>query len=235
MKVETTCYYCSKIFYMKSYLVKIPTKHGRFCSATCRSKFAAQIANKDRIKKVIKNCAFCGKEIHLQPYRIINVENNFCSKSCGMKYGLKIKWKDGKKTVNVHCAYCGEIKTISEWDKQQKEKRGQEQFFCDRVCFGKWKSANWNGENNPSWKGGWTPHGTGWGIIRDVVRKEQDYKCKDCKITEDKLGKQLDIHHIIPARLFKRKADASFRTNLVGLCHKCHMKREKDIQKNRLV
>jgi 5-methylcytosine-specific restriction endonuclease McrA len=63
-------------------------------------------------------------------------------------------------------------------------------------------------------------------MIRDVVRKEQNYKCFDCGISEIKLKRELDIHHIIPARLFKRKSDASHRPNLIGLCHPCHMKRE---------
>lgn len=223
-KVKLACTYCDKPFELPEHKVKRPTKTGgRFCSAHCRAKFI----NQDRITKTEVNCAQCGKPISLQPYRLLNVENNFCSRSCTTKYQLSKRWADAKEMIAVSCAFCGKEKQILKWDAEQKSKRGQEQFFCDRQCFGGWKSANWAGENNPSWKGGWTPHGTGWNRIRQVVRQEQDYKCLDCGIAEGKLGRELDVHHIIPARFFKRKADASIRSNLVGCCHKCHMKRER--------
>ncbi len=225
-RIDVKCTYCEEIFQMKPYLAKIPTKHGRFCSATCRSKFAARIVNERTFTSIIIKCAFCGKDVLIQPYRLINVENNFCSKSCSVKFQLRERWKDAKETITVFCNYCGKEKVMLKWDLEQKQRRGQDKFYCNRSCFGKWKAANWNGENNPSWQGGWTPHGKGWDIIRGVVRKEQDYKCFDCKVSEYKLGRELDIHHIIPARLFKRKSDASHRPNLMGLCHSCHMKRE---------
>lgn len=223
--VKLNCTLCGQPFELPESATKIPTKYGRFCSAKCRSKFAAEIANRDRIKRVEVNCAYCGKTLSLQPYRIL--DKNFCSNSCRGKYGLALKWPNGAEMTTITCAYCGKEKIIPRWEINERAKRGQEKFFCNRQCFGYWKSANWAGENNPSWKGGWTPHGTGWEKIRQIVRYEQDYKCLDCGITEDKLGKELDVHHTIPARFFKRKADASIRSNLVALCHSCHMKRER--------
>lgn len=157
-RIEIPCTYCGKLFGLKPYLAKIPTKHGRFCSAECRSKFSGKIVKEKLTTKIDTNCAQCGKVITVQPYRLLNTENNFCSRSCSTKYQLAKRWASGAMMAIVTCAFCGKEKTVPQWEVNERAKRGQEQFFCNRQCFGSWKSANWSKENNPSWKGGWTKH-----------------------------------------------------------------------------
>ena len=222
--IEINCTNCGKCFKVKPHIFREPTKLGRFCSSSCRSTFSAKTNPATQKNRVITNCSFCGKELMLQPNRIL--EKNFCDNSCAGKYGLSLRWPTGAKTVTVTCAFCGIDKTIPAWEYDMRSKRGQSQFFCNRSCFGGWKSANWNAEHNPAWKGGWNNHGSGWNMMRNLVRIEQNYACDDCGISEVELGRAIDVHHIVPARLFKRKADSNFRENLVGLCHACHMERE---------
>lgn len=224
-RVKTNCIECGKEIYIKKYLINKPTKTGgRFCSPSCRSKYNSRYVAQCQPNRVKTSCAYCGKELLLEPYRIL--EKNFCSNSCRGKYGLKIKWPHGITTQTVTCSFCNKSIEIPKWEYRLRLERGQIQFFCDRVCFSGWKSANWNGKRNPSWKGGWTPHGTGWDAVCEIVRHEQNYTCEDCGVTEKELGRALDVHHKIPARLFANRKEASNRENLVGLCHPCHMRRE---------
>lgn len=223
-KVRITCTECGKDFMVKSYLVKKPTKYGRFCSMNCRSKFFSRINPMCQRKRVTTYCSYCNAILKLEPYRIL--ERNFCSNSCRGKFGLQLRWKNGAGIKSIVCSFCGKEKTIPEEEYNARQKRKQEHYFCDRKCFSGWKAAKWVGEKNPSWKGGWTPHGNGWKAACEIVRFEQNYKCAVCGVSEDSIGKNLDVHHIKPARLFKTKREAAIRGNLVGLCHKCHMAQE---------
>jgi hypothetical protein len=223
-RVKMVCAECGKDIMVKKYLAEKPTKHGRFCSPTCRSKYYSRINPACQKNRIVTHCALCNKMLELEPHRIL--ERNFCSNSCRGKYGLQLRWPDGAGRKTITCSFCGKVNEVPKEEFASHKKRKQRRFFCDRKCFAGWKAANWIGENNPSWKGGWTPHGKGWVAACEIVRYEQDYKCADCGITEDEIGKHLDIHHLRPARLFNTKREAATRSNLIGLCHKCHMARE---------
>lgn len=218
------CTECGILFEMKPYLAHKETKYGRFCSMKCRSKFIVRLNPASQKRQIKVQCANCEKRFEIQPYR--KLKRNFCSRSCSASFNLHLKWKTYKANhwVNVNCNNCGKKLTLPTW-KVRKD-RDQIQHFCNRKCFGEWKSKNWKLENNPSWKGGWTPHGSGWRLLTQQIRKEQKYVCAGCGFSEKEIGKALDIHHKIPARLFKTKKQAASRKNLIGLCHKCHMKRE---------
>jgi hypothetical protein len=227
-RVTAICTECHVEFLMKPYLVKKPVKYGRFCSMQCRAAFVVRVNPASQKRQVPMTCAHCGTAFSLQPYRLLDgSKNHFCSLSCGAKHTLALRYKDGPALTTVICAQCGTAKAIPLWDYRMKQARKQEQFFCNRACFGQWKAVHWQLENNPSWKGGWTPHGKGWAVICNQVRREQRYRCKDCRITEKALGKALDVHHIIAARFFETEEAASARANLVAVCHKCHMVRER--------
>ena len=229
IRVKIPCTHCGTLFDIKPYLLNKPTKYGRFCSMKCRSLFVGPRATESLKTRVTLPCSFCGTLFTLQPYRLRDgSKNHFCSISCSTKYTLAMRWANGPSLVTVICAQCDKEKAIPEWEEREREIRGQTQFFCDRACFGAWKSQHWKLENNPSWKGGWTPHGKGWAIMCNQVRREQKYRCKDCRVTEKTLRRALDVHHIVAARFFETEEAASTRTNLVALCHKCHVKRERN-------
>jgi predicted HNH restriction endonuclease len=48
----------------------------------------------------------------------------------------------------------------------------------------------------------------------------------DCGITSKELGKEMDVHHIIPFRLFDSDEQANKMNNLVSLCPSCHHRDE---------
>jgi len=112
----------------------------------------------------------------------------------------------------VPCKACG---TIIEKPKNSNH------FFCSIECTGKYYS----GEFNARWSGGKIPYyGPNWRSQRCKARRRDNYTCQHCGITEDELGKELDVHHIKP---FKEIGLAKYKmanrlSNLISLCPRCH-------------
>ncbi|NHN59303.1 NUMOD3 domain-containing DNA-binding protein [Halorussus rarus] len=81
------------------------------------------------------------------------------------------------------------------------------------------------GETNPNWRGGYSDrYGPGWSVARENILK-RDEVCQHCG--RDGTNHQLDVHHIIPVRVFRQAdhlslGDAHDERNLVLLCSRCH-------------
>ena len=86
------------------------------------------------------------------------------------------------------------------------------------------------GARNPQWKGGVSDsYGPGWQRARERVR-ERDEGCQHCGCEGG--DRQLDVHHILPFRLFEQAAGTPTRKahelgNLVLLCRPCHRRAER--------
>jgi len=88
------------------------------------------------------------------------------------------------------------------------------------------ESVEWSGENSPVWKGGQLYYyGPNWRQQRRNARYRDKYTCQHCGLTEVQLGKQLDVHHIVPFRKFgpKKYRQANRLRNLISLCPACHL------------
>jgi 5-methylcytosine-specific restriction endonuclease McrA len=73
------------------------------------------------------------------------------------------------------------------------------------------------GVDNPNWKGGkMTFRGKGWNSIRTQVLRRDKNTCQQCGSTE-----KLEVHHIVT---WRTKKNFNKLTNLVTLCHACHVK-----------
>lgn len=87
------------------------------------------------------------------------------------------------------------------------------------------------GKGNPRWKGGVSDsYGAGWTKSRKRVR-ERDERCQNCGCEGD--DRELDVHHILPFRLFEQADDTPTATahelgNLVLLCRPCHRRAEEN-------
>ncbi|WP_435194017.1 NUMOD3 domain-containing DNA-binding protein [Natronomonas sp. EA1] len=83
------------------------------------------------------------------------------------------------------------------------------------------------GERNPNWRGGYSErYGPGWALARERVQ-DRDGVCQHCGHDGDAV--RLEVHHIIPVRVFRETAgvsltDAHDPSNLVLLCRRCHPK-----------
>jgi len=91
-------------------------------------------------------------------------------------------------------------------------------------------SAARTGPRNPQWNGGVSDsYGDGWGKAHERIR-ERDDGCQHCGRDGDE--RQLDVHHIVPFRLFEQADETSIEEahelgNLVLLCRPCHRKAER--------
>lgn len=155
--------------------------------------------------------------------------NNKKSLSNHIRYGCS----SIKKISNILCKYCNKFMI--------KRKPSEQGLFCDKICYGKWKSINFTGKNAPNFK-----HGNckNYLLIRanKVYRtwvlhvfKKDNFTCQNCG--DNECG-NLEAHHIYPfAKLCyennvytvedAKKCEKLWDlTNGVTLCKICHKKTE---------
>lgn len=151
-----------------------------------------------------KECETCGKWFYSEYAK-------YCSDKC-REEGVSQQghnnpnYRGGKESTE--CEICG-----TEFEYYPSEKEG---LYCPECV----KSKNWRhnpditGPDNPRWSGG-----------------KLELKCVVCGTTSENLGRNPDVHHIVPVRLFDRatdwtKADAHDLNNVVSLCPACHRSAE---------
>ncbi len=172
-------------------------------------------------------CDYCGKEFYRSPANR-KTKKQYCSQECmakafnGRFVGEKSpRWK-GRKTEL--CFVCSKPVTRPLWAWRQNS-----MTFCDFKCFGKWKSDNWVGENNPCWRGGHEYYyGADWLKQSERVRKRDHYSCRFCGSKQEFARRAFDVHHIIPFRFFgiAQYKKANKLKNLITFCENCHRKAE---------
>jgi len=124
----------------KQMLLTESTKWRKNCSQECR---------RTRVKT---QCAWCGSTLERIPWRVSVNDKQFCDAECHGQWTAENR--NGKNSTNWEerekreCAWCGD----------EIERRPSypdvEHWFCpDKDCYGKWRSKNKSGEDNPRWVG----------------------------------------------------------------------------------
>lgn len=209
-RADGECEHCGKPF--KAW--KKSTQ--RYCSMECRK--AAKQATTET------TCPECGKVfIYYKSWPRI-----YCSRKCSAAVNARKNLGDFSPDsfgqVIVPCDQCGEG-FWKRWDQVQKT----DLHFCNQACFGKWMSDNVTGETHPLFKGGREEYyGSNWHMQRRLARTRDGYRCQHCGISQKKLERSLDVHHIIPFREFgiARYEEANHLSNLISLCTSCHKRAE---------
>lgn len=124
------------------------------------------------------------------------------------------------------CENCG--KQFSYWPSVRKNAK-----YCSFKCHGEAKKINCTGINNPAWRGGYGKYyGQNWKYQQERARQRDSHTCQSCGDTEEKLGRNLDVHHKKQFSLCFDYLEANQLENLVSLCRKCHRvaeRKSKDI------
>jgi 5-methylcytosine-specific restriction endonuclease McrA len=134
------------------------------------------------------------------------------------------RWNGGKVTFS-----CGICET--EVERYPSQVYG-EVSFCGRDCFEKWLSETFTGEGHPNWRGGGNEaYGTGWNQVRERALERDGHACVVCGADADELGRNPDVHHLVPVRAFVESPvftvrDAHTLDNVVALCISCHRRAE---------
>jgi hypothetical protein len=132
-------------------------------------------------------------------------------------------WRGGVTSVKYTCEECG---------VEFKGRKDRKNKYCSLQCKGKWISKNKSGENSPLWKGGHTRYrGPSWNSSKRAARERANNVCEhpDCSATPEDVGRNLDVHHIIPFRYFDSHKEANKLDNLILLCPKHHKEEESRI------
>lgn len=125
-------------------------------------------------------------------------------------------WRRGER-IQRECGYCGNTDEVL----KSEIERGQ-QRFCSRECLSKWMSENWRGEDHHQWKGGDVDYTGRWQAVRREALNRDDYQCQRCGKTQNEIGREPDVHHLIPVRRFDDSHEAHRLLNVVCLCRRCH-------------
>jgi len=172
----------------------------------CGVKCASQLRGEPPITVL---CEQCGAPFEKSPKQ---TNHRFCSVKCRNRHTNEQRFGP---TPQSTCIVCG--KTFRPFSHHTGK-------FCSRDCL-----AAYNiGPNNPMWKGGWeTYYGPNWRRQRRRARKRDGYKCQHCGVSESKLKRELDVHHIQPFRDFGGDYQKANRlSNLISLCAVCHKRAE---------
>lgn len=129
----------------------------------------------------------------------------------------------GKEQIAAHCAYCRLAIEVPAWYADQGQLH-----FCDASCRRAWT------EDMPSFEvclG--TPskqRGANWALQAQKARTRDGFICQVCGVSEEELGRQLDVHHKIPYRSFFSSVEANKLEHLISVCPSCHSKLEAELR-----
>lgn len=133
-------------------------------------------------------------------------------------------WSGGK--IELDCAVCGD--SIERYPSNSTG----DVAVCSEECRRTWLSKTFSGSNHPNWKGGSDlNYGKGWNGIRRSALERDGYECVVCSKSKSEIGRNPDVHHIVPVRYFVEtegleRTDAHRLDNVVSLCVSCHRRAE---------
>ena len=121
----------------------------------------------------------------------------------------------------TRCSQCARPIDVPAWMANE----GLKLHFCDDRCRSQWNQV---GDEPISLRGREQFRGGNWGAQAARARERDAYRCTKCGVREESLGRQLDVHHVVPFRLFPSADQANRLSNLTSLCPSCHKSLEVD-------
>ena len=184
-------------------------------------------------------CEICGTEFEYYPSEKEGLYCPDCVEDAEWRHKPDLegsnnpRWKGGKQRFD--CAVCEES-----FERYPSNAAG-EIAVCSESCRREWLSEAFTGEGHPNWRGGGNEaYGSGWAATREAALERDDYTCVLCETDAEDLGRNPDVHHIVPVRIFAEapshdRTDAHDVDNVVTLCPGCHRRAEfGNVARNRL-
>lgn len=204
----------------------------KYCSPSCRDAAVSREgeANPNYSDAVERTgCRLCGESFEYYPsskkghYCPACVEERDWRTTPSVSGEANSRWNGGKQAYS--CVVCD--KTVERYASEVTDT-----VVCSEDCRRKWLSEAFSGPGHPNWEGGENPaYGRGWNAVREQALQRDGYRCVVCGTTREELGRNPDVHHIVPVRWFAESddhdlTDAHFPDNVVSLCPSCHRKAE---------
>lgn len=196
-------------------------KRNKFCSCTCANRYNQP---HDPSKRKMFTCKWCGKEFEGWVYR----NPTICSNQCRSEYGAhqpKISVRKPENFVERVCQKCGKTFKMHKCFLTRGKNQGA---YCSNTCRYAAVSEGMRGEGNRNYRGGVVPfRGQNWGSQARNARKRDGYNCQICGRNSKSEHFPLDVHHMIPFRVFSDNFElANHLNNLISACRICHKKLE---------
>jgi 5-methylcytosine-specific restriction endonuclease McrA len=175
-------------------------------------------------------CDSCGTTFEYYPSEKEGCFCSECVKNAEWRHTRQISgadnpnWNGGK--LSFDCSVCERPV------KRYPSDVTGEIVLCSRDCHAEWLSEAFTGDGHPNWRGGGVgEYGPGWRAVREQALDRDDHACVLCGTDADELGRNPDVHHIVPVRLFAAMRaltvrDAHTLDNVVSLCPSCHRRAE---------
>lgn len=175
-------------------------------------------------------CERCGEAFEFYPsekegrFCAACVEGNDWQEPPSLSGENHPRYGGGKRTVT--CDVCGA------GIERYPSEIGDGATLCGEACRAAWLSEAFSGSGHPNWQGGGTgPYGQGWAAVRERALVRDGYSCVVCGATATELGRNPDVHHVVPVREFVEEPvlterDAHTLDNVVCLCGPCHRRAE---------
>jgi len=162
-------------------------------------------------------CERCGSEFAYYPSDKDGVYCPDCVERADEFLGTPYAEVVEAPRVLRECEQCGEERLVL----KSKIERGNGRF-CDRDCLSEWLSENRVGEDHHHWKEGESEYSGDWWAVRANALERDDHQCQCCGKTAEEIGREPDVHHIVPVREFEDPQNTHTMRNVVALCRSCH-------------
>ena len=147
-----------------------------------------------------------------------------CADQMGFDFGDGSAGRFDGETLEQRCVSCRKVLRVPSWYAKVVQLH-----FCDDTCRKEWV------DQQPDFKPKLGQHsrrrGANWEIQAKLARERDAFACQVCGVTEEELGRQLDVHHKIPYRSFKSNIEANRLENLVSVCPSCHSRLEAQLRR----
>lgn len=205
----------------------------KYCTDECRDRavsYEGEDNSNYRGGKKSTTCELCGEAFEYYPCAKLGKFCSRCVEKASWRTAPRLegeenpRWNGGKLTLS--CDVCGV--TV---ERHPSAVNG-EATLCSRDCLNDWLSESFTGDGHPNWCGGGNEaYGSGWNPVRKRALERDDYACIVCEIDAEELGRNPDVHHLIPVRVFVESPlltidDAHTLDNVVSLCPGCHRRAE---------
>ncbi|NUB91108.1 HNH endonuclease [Haloterrigena sp. SYSU A121-1] len=199
-KIHRDCQHCG------DEIITTENRNQKYCSKKCYLDSIAALT-----VKACKN-PVCDNEFECYDQE---GKGEFCSSDCMYDY----RTIESREVVS--CEVCGKEFHILRNNKDDRR-------FCSNECRHEWirkgRVLDYFGENNPNWRGGTTYYyGHNWIEMREVTLSRDDHSCVICGRSLTELDSSLEVHHIIPVRIFSQASNANHLENLVTVCRDHHI------------
>jgi len=202
-KKEYSCTHCGETF--KRYPSNLPGENV-YCSRKCVGLDNTPSGeDHHNYNRVEVTCESCGKQFERIASRAEKDETHYCDNDCR------------NQKVTIECSECGE-----EIVRGRHHLDRSEHLFCSTKCHDEFR------------RNGYAQYyGRNWNKQRQKAVIQNQGRCQICGKTAVDIGRDIDVHHLIPIERFKQQYDepewwerGNDLDNLITLCPPHHRKWE---------